>query len=176
MTKRIQLGTIRVVCAWCGASLGTIDNPGGPDGTSHGICRACADKFKEGGKSEAEILERAKQRAMAAVALLRTVEVDGAEISVFPWEDPAQVAEEMRNVWEEIERRPEMDWLPTDDEVLESLDEGDHWRWAAEYNACMSDGAPHDFAAAVADVFVGGVAYCPPGVDWAAVEDEAWGE
>lgn len=36
---------MKVVCAWCGADLGTNDGLG-QTGTSHGICKACAKKLE----------------------------------------------------------------------------------------------------------------------------------
>lgn len=44
----------------------------------------------------------------------------------------------------------------------------------AEVAATMP-GAPADLVGGVADVELGAT-YCAPGIDWAAVEDERWGE
>lgn len=47
LAQAIDSATIQVVCAWCGKSLGTVDDPGGEGGVSHGICADCAKKFLE---------------------------------------------------------------------------------------------------------------------------------
>jgi len=38
---------IEVVCAWCGAGLGTKDG-GGQEGVSHGICGGCSKRPMKG--------------------------------------------------------------------------------------------------------------------------------
>lgn len=103
------------------------------------------------------------------------VQIGGAELALFPWEDEELVVAELEALWTETEGLFDPGDPLTEGEVLDLLGEDDYWRWAAEYNAAMSDGAPPDLACAVADVFVGGVVYCPAGIDWAAVEDERWG-
>ncbi len=42
--EKFKQTIIRVVCAWCGADLGTI-NGQGQTGISHGICEECANKM-----------------------------------------------------------------------------------------------------------------------------------
>ena len=39
--------TLTVICAWCGKDLGTKDGKG-TTGITHGICKECAEKLKEG--------------------------------------------------------------------------------------------------------------------------------
>lgn len=105
---------------------------------------------------------------------LRYVQIDGVELALFPWEDEATVAAELAALWGETEGLFDPGDPLTEDEILALLGEDDYWRWMAEYNALLSDGAPLDVACAVADVLVCGIVYCPSGIDWAAVEDEQW--
>ena len=42
---RPAITTITVVCAWCGAGMGTEDGQG-VTGISHGICAGCAEKLE----------------------------------------------------------------------------------------------------------------------------------
>lgn len=111
------------------------------------------------------------------MTVLRNVQIDGAELSIFPWEDEAAIAEELAAFWDEIDGMFDPGDDLTEAELAALFDDemSDHWRWVAEYNATMNCGAPADFAEAVADVMVNGVTYCPRGIDWAAVEDDAWG-
>lgn len=109
---------------------------------------------------------------------LRNVQIDGAELALFPWEDEQLVAEELAAFWDEVEGMFDPGDDLSEDELAALFDEeaNDHWRWAMEYNALLTEGAPADFAEAVADVMTGGIVYTSRNIDWAAVENEPWGE
>lgn len=40
------MATIQIVCAWCKTHLGSVPDPSGQGGISHGMCEACANKMK----------------------------------------------------------------------------------------------------------------------------------
>lgn len=43
----VQMATMKVICAWCGKDLGTVEDSSGQGGVSHGMCADCAKKFRE---------------------------------------------------------------------------------------------------------------------------------
>lgn len=48
------MATIQIVCAWCKTNLGSVPDPSGQGGVSHGMCETCANRMK------AELAQRKK--------------------------------------------------------------------------------------------------------------------
>lgn len=118
-----------------------------------------------------------------ATSPLREVNAgEGATILLLPAEDAETVLAELNAFWDEVDSMFDPGEPLTDDEAAALLDEQaeddpNYWRWAMEYNAAMSDGAPGDFASGVADVFAGpGIQYCAIGIDWEVVENDRIGD
>lgn len=88
---------MKVVCAWCNADLGTKDGQG-TTGTTHGICKRCAKKFKAATPARWNLVGRWLARRRNRAAFVARLEAEHAQLIEF--DRQANEREELRQAFE----------------------------------------------------------------------------
>jgi len=107
--------TMNVVCAWCGADLGTKDGKG-VTGTTHGICKACAKKLQP--PARWNLVGRFLTARRIRRAYLKRLEKEHADLIEF--DRQANEREDIRQafegnptlqLWSVLHGKPGVNWI-----------------------------------------------------------------